>query len=120
MANNQTHVINVANELIALGQQLKAIYDSYNIVALQWNDDTIATLLNNQTTGSVNADGSVGAADGSPNVTHPITNAQLLKALSANQITSVKTILDGFKQMVDGSAVSANGAARAILSATVG
>jgi hypothetical protein len=120
MPTAQTQAINVANTIISLSQQLKAIYDAYSVVQQQWNDDAIANTLNAQATAAVNTDGSLGSPDGAPNVTHPISSGLMARALSSNQVASMKTILDAYKSLIDGNAVSAQLSARAVISAAVG
>jgi hypothetical protein len=120
MSTPQNQAINVANNIIGLAAQLKAVYDAYKVVSAQWTDVAVANTLNAQATALANTDGSLGAADGTPNVAHPIATVGLSRALSANQVTSMKTVLDGFVTYVEGGAVSANPGARAILSSAAG
>jgi len=116
----QTQAINTANEIINVAGQLKALYDLATLIQAQWTDNAVANTPNAQATAVVNADGSTGAVDGTPNVAHQITNSNLVRSLSANQITSMKTVLDTFVSMVNGNAVSATPGIRAILNSATG
>lgn len=122
-ATPQTQAIQTANSLIALAQQLMSIYQQMVILDAAWTDDAVAGTLAALATTALNADGSAGAADGSPNVAHPInttTFPALSRAISSNQIGQLKTILDGIVNYVGGSAVSTQASARPILNVAVG
>jgi hypothetical protein len=71
----------------------------------------------------VNADGSLGTADATPNANNPIDPAKypgMTRAMSSTQITQMKTVLDGIVSYINGQALAANPGARAILNAAVG
>lgn len=119
----QTQAIQIANQLMGLSSQLMSIYTQMVALDAAWTDQGVATVLNAMGTVIANADGSTGAADGASNVTHPLDPAKypaLARSLSANQITSLKTILDNIVTYVNGSAVSATASARSILNSSVG
>jgi hypothetical protein len=122
-ATQQSQAIQIANQLISLSQTLMSIYQGMVVLDAAWSDDGTATVIAALGTVALNADGSLGAADGAPNVAHPINPALfpvLTRALSSNQITQLKTILDAVVTLVNGSAVSAQTGARGILNAAVG
>jgi len=122
-ATQQTQAIAVANQLIGLSTALISIYQQMVVLDAAWTDQGTANVLNAMGTVALNTDGSTGTADVTPNVTHPLSPAlysNLSRSLSANQITSLKTILDNIVTYVNGSAVSATASARSILNTTVG
>lgn len=118
-ATPQTQAIQVANQLINLAQELISIYQAMVILDAAWSDQGVASTLAAMATATLNADGSIGAVDGSPNVNHPI-NPGLTRAISSTQISQIKTIMDGIVNYVGGSAVTTQAGARAILNAAVG
>jgi hypothetical protein len=123
MVNPQTQAIQTANLLINLSSQLMSIYTQMVSLDAAWTDQGAANIINALGTVVLAVDGSTGAADGAPNVTHPIDPTKypaLVRSLSANQITSLKTTLDSIVTYVNGSAVTTNPSARAILNSAVG
>lgn len=119
----QTQAIQVANGLISAAQQLMNLYQLMVQLDQQWTDQSVATIVAAMATVTQNADGSMGAADGSPNVAHPLSPTlypTLNRAISSNQIGQLKTILDGVVNYVGGSAVSTQASARPILNVAVG
>src|SRR5216684_2857305 len=106
MATQQSQAIQVANQLMSLSQQLLSIYQQMLTLDAAWTDDAVATVVAAMATTALNADGSSGAADGTPNVAHPIAQA--------------KTIMDGIVAYVGGQAVTTQAGARAILNAVTG
>lgn len=82
-------VASIQTQMLSLLAQIKPLLTANT-------DQSYATVLSNFPTGAQSADGSIGAADGSPNVAHPITiplGAPLNK--SANQFAL------GLQNMVD-------------------
>lgn len=122
-ATQQSQAIGVANQLITIAGQLLSIYQQMVILDAAWSDDGVATVLANLGTVGLNADGSLGTVDATPNVAHPINPSlypTLQRAISSNQIAQVKTILDGVVNYVGGQAVTTQVGARGILNAAVG
>jgi hypothetical protein len=122
-ATPQSQAIQVANQLMSLSQQLLQIYQQMLVLDAAWTDDVVATTIAAMTTTVLNADGSLGAADGAPNVAHPISLTvypTLSRAASSNQIAQAKTIMDGIVSYVGGQAVTTQVGARAILNAVSG
>lgn len=123
MPNPNTQAIAVANGLIQASSQLMGLYQLMTQLDQQWTDDAVATTLANMGTVALNADGTPGTADASPNAAHPInlnTYPGLSRLISSNQIAQLKTILDGIVNYVGGQAVSTQAGARAILNAGIG
>jgi hypothetical protein len=118
--NPQTQAIGTANQLISLAVQLMAIYQQMVVIDAAWTDNSMANTMNALATAVLNADGSVGAVDGTPNTAHPITNISLQRSMSATQITQLKTVLDNIVTYVNGGAVSATASARGILNSASG
>lgn len=119
----QSQAIGVANTLIANAQQLIAIYQSMVALDAAWTDVAAANTLAAMSTVVLGTDGTVGTADGSPNVAHPISPTLypgLTRLISSNQIAQLKTILDGVVTYVGGGAVSTQASARPILNVAVG
>ncbi len=123
MATEQTQAIQNANAIISLAGQLLTLSQQITSASNAWTDDSTANVLNAMGTVTLNADGTLGAADGSPNVAHPLNLAlypALSRALSANQIAALLTILNNIPTYVAGSAVSATAGVRGILDQAVG
>lgn len=122
-ATAQSQAIQTANTIMGLASQLLNIYQQMVIIDAAWTDDAVAVTVAAMATTALNADGSSGAADGTPNVAHPInlaTYPSLSRAVSSNQIGQAKTILDGIVNYVGGSAVTTQASARPILNAVTG
>lgn len=122
-SNGQTQAIAVANQIITVSQQLMAVYAQMVTLDAQWTDQGVATILAAMGTVAQNADGSLGAADGAPNIAHPLDPTKypvLSRSVSSNQLGQMKTILDGLVNYVNGSAVSTQAGARAILNTATG
>lgn len=121
--NPQTQAIAVINQLENLAIQLMSIYQQMVVLDAAWVDNSMANTINALGTVALNADGSTGAVDATPNTAHPIDPNKypsLSRTLSATQITQLKTILDNIVTYVNGSAVSATASARAILNSAFG
>lgn len=122
-ANQQSQAIQIANQLIGLSAQLMSIYTQMVALDAAWTDQGAAGVIAAMGTVVPNTDGSLGAADGAPNVAHPLDPAKypsIMHSLSSNQLGQCKTILDGLVAYVNGSAVTTQAGARAILNAAVG
>jgi hypothetical protein len=123
VANPQTQAIQIANTLFNLSSQLMAVYTQMVVLDQQWTDQGSANVINALGTVAINVDGSTGASDATPNVAHPVDPAKypsIQRSLSANQISSIKTVLDNIVTYVNGSAVTATPSARGILNSAVG
>lgn len=123
MATEQSQAIGVANGIIAAAQQLQAFYTSMTTLNQQWTDDAVANTLNALATAAQNTDGSLGTADTTPNTAHPIDTrvvTTLSRAISANEIASLLTIMQNVLTYVNGSAVSATSGVRALLNNVTG
>jgi len=122
-ANPQTQAIGIINRLLSLAVQLKGISDEMIALDGVWTDNNIGAVINAMGTVGLNTDGSLGSADATPNNAHPLSPTlypAIQRSLSANQVTSIKTILDTIPTLIGGSSVPAQTGARGILNAAVG
>jgi hypothetical protein len=74
--------LGMANQLISLCGQLKAASDAFTAFNQRNTDLSPDTFWRQMATAAVNADGSIGAADGAVNLAHPITVGGLNRAES--------------------------------------
>lgn len=116
MATTQeTQAANIANTLMALLSGASGIQQQIDFYSTQWTNLSAATKLNAFPTAPLLATGALGTADGSSNVANPIdtrtTDGALInRAISANNIASILTALQGISAAIKGQAVSVNGA----------
>lgn len=122
----QTQAIQTANQIISIATQVLALAQQMQAIDAAWNDDAVAATLAAMNTVTINADGSVGAQDGTVNNAHPISPTLypgFSRLVSSNTIASVKTVLDNLPNWImNGAAVTAVGNAsnRAILNGVTG
>lgn len=100
--------VNAANALIGLMQQLKALRQSVNDFVTQYTQEAYGTTWDAFATAAQSADGSLGAADGSPNTANPIdtrvTNQSALsKAVTATQLVNAVATLQDLQTFLTGS-----------------
>jgi hypothetical protein len=105
MANTkQQAAVAAAQTLIGVMQQMQALRASAKAFVDQYNSEGWAAIWNAMATYAVNTDGSPGAADGAPVVTHPISVSQLNK--SATQIIAGVSALQDFLSFCQNAAVA--------------
>lgn len=105
MANTlQTTAVNMANQALALGQQLASLDDLIGAYMTAYAAVVPDTQWIAMATAAVGADGSQGAADGTPNNAHPITVAGLNK--SRSQLISLITAFTQFRNLTGNVAVT--------------
>jgi hypothetical protein len=122
-ATPQSQAIGIANQLITAADTLIQLDYVISQINQQWTDVGTANILNAMGTVAQNVDGSMGATDGTANVAHPLnpaTYGSLLRAVSANQLASMLTVLNNIPLYINGSAISATPGVRAILNAEAG
>jgi hypothetical protein len=122
-ATVQSQAIGAANSSISGAQQIMTLYQQLTALQNVWTDVNVGATLNALGTVSLNADGSLGSADATPNTAHPIDPNKypsMSRALSSTQITQIKSILDGIVTYIQGGAVTTQPAARAILNQAIG
>jgi hypothetical protein len=126
--NLESQAIGVANTLLTTAQSLVGLINTINQTSGQYTQLTLGTVFAAMPTATPNADGSLGTADATPNVAHPI-NAPLLqtnqgltlnRAISANDIGSLLTFLQAVAALAAGSAVTQQGQAPQVLAKITG
>lgn len=121
MSTPQTQAVGLVNSLISLVQTVTAEAGSIDDLSALWTSAAVANTVNAFATRALNADGSLGAADATPNNQHPIDPAVgVSKALSANDIAGILTSLQGVRDVVNGKAVAANGATISLFAKCLG
>jgi hypothetical protein len=115
MITQETQVANVANTIIMLAAQANALATQIVAVSTQWANLSVANKLDNFPTAAVLATGALGTADTLPVTTNPIDvrvspGSDIVRAISASDIASVLTGLEGVQSAIGGGAVAANGA----------
>jgi hypothetical protein len=103
----QALAIAAAQAVAAYMAQLAAVHDAVNGFIATYNDNTYDIIWQQLPTTAVNADGTVGAADGTPNTAHPIavpTNNPLLVA--RNDLLTAVGCLQNFQLYMTGQAVA--------------
>ncbi len=123
MSTPQTQAEFVLAQLNSCAEQLATLGLAIQEAQSLWTLESVANEINAMATCSVNADGSLGTPDGTPNVTHPIDIRVLTgvpRALSANQWAALETVLGTVVSLIAGNAVSAQTSMNAILNETVG
>lgn len=116
----ETQVANVANNILSLTASMVGISQQISVISSQWTNLSAANKLNQFPTAVLTATGGLGSSDGSPNTANPInTNlapgTEINVAVSANIIASMLTYLQGIQLVINGSAVTADGAAAQLL-----
>jgi hypothetical protein len=122
-ATQQSQAIQIANNLCAIDSLLMSVYQQMVALDAAWTDTGAATVIAAMATAPLLADGSLGTADVTPNVAHPIDTRifpTVQHTLSSNQIGQIKTILDGIVTYVNGLAVTTQPGARQILNSGIG
>jgi hypothetical protein len=120
----ETQVAALANNLVDLTSRLYAISQEISQASALWTNIGAASLLNAFPSFTASATGGYGSTDGSPNVAHPINigvqpGSLLSRAISANDLASLLTFLQGIQTAIGGGAVSANGAAVQLVAKTL-
>jgi hypothetical protein len=122
-ATVQSQAIQASNDGIGCAQQVMSLFTQLVQLQQQWQDVNVGGTLSSMSTVALNADGSLGASDATPNPNHPIDPAKypgIARAVTSTQIAQIKTILDGIVDYVNGQAVQTQPGARAILNVVVG
>lgn len=123
MATVQTQNVGIANTIIDIVQQLSLLKGRIDAVAAQFTQLTSQTTLNAMATCAVNADGSLGTADGSPNAAHPIDTRviqALNRAVLASDLGSALTGINMVSTLLAGGAPTQQGQMPSILAKFVG
>jgi hypothetical protein len=103
----QQAAISFYQQNVSANQQLLSIYATIKALVTTNTDESYGLVGQNFPTAAVNADGSIGTADASPNVAHPITlpaGAPLNKSYN-DLTTGVQNLVD-FIAFMENAAVS--------------
>lgn len=116
----ETQAADVVNQIISITASVSQLAQQIASVSTQWTNLSVANMVNAFPTAPALTTGALGTADGTPNVAHPIDvrttdGALISRAISANDIAGMLTFLQGVQSVVNGSAVSANGAAASLI-----
>jgi hypothetical protein len=116
-ATPQTQALAIVNGMISLGQQIWNLQQAASALETQWSELTIGNILAAWPTVAVNADGSLGAADGTPNEAHLIdpSKIDITRALAPSDITSLVTFIGAFLNLASGAVVAQQGQAPQLL-----
>lgn len=105
----QSAAVNGLNGVFNLAQQMISLRAQVNDFILKYNDNSWSTVWSNLATAALNADGSLGTADGSPNTSHPI-NTGLVSGLqsdqSATNYINLVALLEAFQSFLTNQAVA--------------
>lgn len=120
MINQEAQVANAANQIITLTAQAYAMGIQIGELSALWTNLSAATKLNNFPTAAASLTGGLGVPDTDPVTTNPINPTAapgnlVNRALSANNVAGLLTFLQGLQSCINGSAVSANGAAAQLI-----
>jgi hypothetical protein len=124
----ESQAIGVANTLLMTAQSLVALVNTINATSTEYTQLTLGTVFSAMATAAVNADGSLGTADATPNAAHPINPAALLtaqgltlnRAISATDLGSLLTFLQAVASLAAGNVVTQQGQAPQILAKITG
>ena len=112
MDNKQARAIYIAQQLSLNLMTLQSVNSNLQKLVAEYNGETISGVWGAMATATQNADGSIGAADGSPNAAHPITVGNLNKSSTtliaavtlANQLnnffTNVAVVQGNYNQTI--------------------
>jgi hypothetical protein len=106
-ATKQSQVLQLANTINALAPQVLALADQINQLSAQWAALNGQGVLDALGTVAQNADGSLGATDGTPQTGHPINPAlypALARATSSYNYGATLTLLQQIATLVAGGA----------------
>ena len=119
MANTeQQTAINFAQSVLQLTGQLQSVRNQVAAMVIQYADIAPTTIWSNLATFAWNADGSAGAADGTPNTAHPISVSALNR--SEAQLAAGVQLLADFQTFVAGGALTATSSRNATIDQLVG
>ena len=90
-ATKQSQAISLLNDLLTFAQQVTALRDFANVVNNKYTKQGASTVWAALPTAALGTDGSLGLADGTPNVARPIDTravTSLARAVSSNDAAS--------------------------------
>lgn len=110
MATQQSQAVNLANGFLALASAAQQLGLLANQLVTQYGSISANNTWNSMVTSALNADGSLGTADGSPNVAHVIDTrvvTGLNRSISPNNLVQLEVFAVAFQAFMSGAAVSA-------------
>ena len=125
LPTQETQAATIANQILALTAAMYSITQQISAVSAGWTNLSVANKLNVFPTAPGTTTGGLGTADSTPNVANPIDvrvapGSAINVAVSSNNIAGMLTYLQGIQLAINGSAVSANGAAAQLLAIASG
>lgn len=121
MATQQDQTIALVNSIISTAATLYDIQQQISRLSSAWTNLSAANKVNALPTAPLTTNGGLGTADGAPNVGNPIDTRAMpavVQAISANNIASLLTYLQGISTAIGGGAITANGAAAQLVALT--
>lgn len=120
MSTQQDQAIAVANLMVTYTNNLAILANQIAATHVTWTNLSTANKLNAMPTAPLLTTGGLDTPDGSPNNAHPIDTrvsglGGIAKAISANNLASIDTYLQGIASAIGGTALGANGAAPQLL-----
>lgn len=88
-ATPQSQAIALLNEGVTYAQQLYNLYKQIADFRNRYANANPSAIWAAFPTGALNADGSIGSADGQPNAAHPMTTTGINRTLSLNQAVAL-------------------------------
>lgn len=124
-ATQQSQAIATANQIMSLAAQTVGLYGAITAANNAWTDDGSLAVLQALTTAALNADGSLGTADGTINNAHPIdtrvvANSGLARAISASDLGSILTQLNAIVGFINGTQAGPTAGVRSVLNKATG
>ncbi len=112
--------VDYGNQIMSIAQQLRNIRAAVAEIVTINAANPLGNLWTTLGTTAVNADGTLGTADGSPNATHPIdprAYPNLTRAVKSGDLTNGLQLIVDFQAFMAGTQVNANGARPANINA---
>jgi hypothetical protein len=103
MSTKQDAAISFANQLGSLAGQAQELRSALAEAVKRYNSEAYNTIWNAMATAPQNTDGTLGAADSTPQAGHPIDNRvypTLSKALTANALVAMITFANDFNNFL--------------------
>jgi hypothetical protein len=95
-----------ATQLVSICTQFQTLFDQIALVLDEYDAEQYENFWNNMSTAVQNADGSIGAADGTPNPAHPITIGSPPLYRSANALIAGIVVCQDFQKFWSNQAVA--------------
>lgn len=123
-ATPQSQAVSLANTILSIDAQIASLFAQANQVIALWSDTGAEAVVNALPTAALNADGTLGTADGTPNTAHVIDTrvvTALTRAISAADVGALKLyVLGNFVSMCNGTAIGVLPAMRQLINKAQG